>query len=330
MTLPDHAVRLERLTKRFAAYPPASAGITAVDGVELRIARGELFGLLGPNGAGKTTTIRLLCTLLLPTEGTAWVWGYDIIRNPEEVRRHIGVLLAGERSVYWKLTGRENLQYFAELYQVPRDVAGPRIAALLDAVELTGRADDLVERYSTGMRQRLALIKAILHDPPVLMLDEPTTGLDPQGARNIRELIRRLHREGGKTIILTTHHMEEADQLCERVGIIDHGRVIALDSPQALKRAHQRGMILRMEVEGAADRIAPALRPLSGVTQVTVDQHPMDGAWDVTVELAEVNAAMPKAVQAISDAGLRVRHVQLFEASLEDVFIALTGRRLRD
>ncbi len=339
MTLPEYAVELEGLTKQFAAHVRAAngggagltaAGITAVDGIGLRIPRGELFGLLGPNGAGKTTTIRMLCTLLQPTAGTARVWGYDVVRDAQEVRRHIGVLLTGERSVYWRLTGRENLEYFAALYQVPKDVAGRRSAMLLDLVELTPRADDLVERYSTGMRQRLALVKAMLHDPPILLLDEPTTGLDPQAARNIRDLIRRLHREDGKTIILTTHHMEEADQLCERVGIIDHGRIIALDAPQALKRAHQHGMVLRMEVEGRSDRIAPALRALPGVTQVAVGQQAGDGVWEVTVELVEAVATLPQAVQAVSEQGLRVRHLQLLEVSLEDVFIALTGRRLRD
>jgi len=246
--LPEYAVELDGVTKRFPARRvrpdgggprPAGREITAVDGVTLRIRRGELFGLLGPNGAGKTTTIRLLCTLLAPTAGTARVWGCDVVRAPQAVRGHIGVILTGERSVYWRLTGRENLEYSAALYQVPREVARRRIPRLLDLVELTPRADDLVERYSTGMRQRLALVKALLHDPPVLLLDEPTTGLDPQAARTIRDLIRRLHREEGKTIILTTHDMDEADQLCERVGIIDRGRIIALDAPQALRHAYQ-------------------------------------------------------------------------------------------
>ncbi|MGH2669649.1 MAG: ABC transporter ATP-binding protein, partial [bacterium] len=238
---PEYAVELEGLTKRFAARGIEEHGrrrravrreIIAVDRLDLTIRRGELFGLLGPNGAGKTTTIRMICTLLEPTSGTVRVWAHDAGRAPAEVRRHLGVVLMGERSVYWKLTGRENLEYFAALYQVPREIAKTRITELLDRVGLTPRADDLVERYSTGMRQRLALIKAMVHDPPVLLLDEPTTGLDPQAARNIRDLIRHLHRSEEKTIILTTHYMEEADQLCERVGIIDHGRIIALDAPQ--------------------------------------------------------------------------------------------------
>lgn len=335
---PDHAVELEGLTKHFTARGLASDGrqraieqeIVAVDGVDLRIRRGELFGLLGPNGAGKTTTIRMLCTLLAPTAGVGRVWGYDVTRAPEEVRRHIGVVLNGERSVYWKLTGRENLEYFAALYEVPPAIARRRIAELLDRVELTPRADDLVERYSTGMRQRLALVKAMVHNPPVLLLDEPTTGLDPQAARNIREMIRHLNQVEGKTIILTTHYMEEADQLCERTGIIDHGRIIALDAPQALKRSFSRGSILRLEVENASDEVESDLRAMPGVTEVSVRRLEGDGTWEVTLRLTDAREALPDAVQIIGRRGARVRHLQVVETSLEDVFIALTGRRLRD
>lgn len=336
---PEYGVELEGLTKRFGARSLAAEGgrpravqreITAVDRIGLQIRRGELFGLLGPNGAGKTTTIRMLCTLLAPTAGTARVWESDVVRDPAEVRRHIGVVLSGERSVYWRLTGRENLEYSAALYQVPDEIARRRIGMLLDLVELTARADDLVERYSTGMRQRLALVKAVLHDPPVLLLDEPTTGLDPQAARNVRNLIRRLHGEEGKTIILTTHYMDEADQMCERVGIIDRGRIIALDAPQALKRAQRRGTAMRLEVEGPADRVVPLLRALPGVGQVAVREQPADSVWEVTIELTDVNDTLPRTVQTISGQGLRVRHLQVLDISLEDVFIALTGRRLRD
>jgi ABC-2 type transport system ATP-binding protein len=336
---PAHAVELADLTKQFISRGvDESTGrrrivrrdIVAVDHIDLKIRRGELFGLLGPNGAGKTTTIRMLCTLLEPTSGRAQVWGVDVARDPAAVRRHIGVVLAGERSVYWKLTGRENLEYFAALYQVPQPAARERIAQLLDRVELTPRADDLVERYSTGMRQRLALIKSMVHDPPVLLLDEPTTGLDPQAARNIRDLIRHLHAAEGKTIILTTHYMEEADQLCERIGIIDHGRVIALDRPQALKRSFSRGPILRMELEEPIDGVESALRAVAGVSEVLVREQPADGGWEFTVHLDDAREALPQAVAAVSGRGARVRHLQLVEPSLEDVFIALTGRRLRD
>ncbi len=335
----EAAVELAALTKRFHARKVEEKGrrrrvtreeILAVDHVDLHIHRGELFGLLGPNGAGKTTTIRMLCTLLEPTSGTARVMGADVVAESEQVRRQIGVVLMGERSVYWKLTGRENLEYFAALYHVPAAVARQRIATLLEEVELTARADDLVERYSTGMRQRLALVKAMVHDPPLLLLDEPTTGLDPQAARNIRDRIRLLHRNEGKTIILTTHYMEEADQLCERVGIIDSGRIIALDSPQALKRSLSRGPILRLELDGSADAVPPALRSLPGIRQVVMRDPPTDGIWEVDLHLTDAQDVIPRAVETLSRLGARIVHLQVVEASLEDVFITLTGRRLRD
>ncbi|HEU5299681.1 MAG TPA: ATP-binding cassette domain-containing protein [bacterium] len=337
MLPPDHAVELEGLTKRFVVRSMGQNGvrrravqgeITAVDGIDLQIRRGELFGLLGPNGAGKTTTIRMLCTLLVPSAGRARVWGFDVAEAPQEVRRHLGVVLTGERSIYWKLTGRENLEYFAALYRVPGEAARGRIAELLERVGLAVRADDLVERYSTGMRQRLALIKSMVHDPPILLLDEPTTGLDPQAARNIRDLIRDLHASG-KTIILTTHYMEEADQLSERIGIIDHGRIIALDTPQALKRGLGQGAVLRFEVEGGRDDLDAVLRGVPGVTTVATGTG-TDGLRELTLHLADPAAALPQTVEAIARGGGQVRHLQMVETSLEDVFIALTGRRLRD
>jgi ABC-2 type transport system ATP-binding protein len=335
--VPDDAVELAGLTKRFPSRSMEPNGrravqseIVAVDGIDLRIPRGEIFGLLGPNGAGKTTTIRMLCTLLVPSGGTARVWGFDVAAQPTEVRRSLGVLLTGERSVYWKLTGRENLEYFAALYQVPREQARTRIASLLERVELTARADDLVERYSTGMRQRLALIKAMVHDPPVLLLDEPTTGLDPQAARNIRELIRHLHAAEGKTVILTTHYMEEADQLSDRIGIIDHGRIIALDTPQALKRSLGQGSVLRVEIDGGPDGLEAALRATPGVSSVSVGPPGGDGGRELVLHLSDPRHALPQAVDALNRAGAHVRHLQLVETSLEDVFIHLTGRRLRD
>ena len=335
--LPAHAVELVGLTKRFAGRVLEGNGrhavraeIVAVDGIDLQIPRGEIFGLLGPNGAGKTTTIRMLCTLLAPSGGTARVWDFDVAAQATEVRRSLGVVLTGERSVYWKLTGRENLEYFASLYQVPRDLARGRIVDLLERVELTPRADDLVERYSTGMRQRLALIKAMVHDPPILLLDEPTTGLDPQAARNIRDLIRHLHASQGKTVILTTHYMEEADQLCDRIGIIDYGRIIALDSPQALKRSLGQGPVLRFEIEGDTGDLDATLRAVWGVSAVSVGAPGGDGSRELVLHLTDAREALPRAVEAINRGGAHVRHLQLVETSLEDVFIHLTGRRLRD
>jgi ABC-2 type transport system ATP-binding protein len=216
---------------------------TAVDGVDLQVAYGEVFGLLGPNGAGKTTTIRMLCTLLEPTGGTALVNGYDITKQANQVRMSLGTVLAGERSVYWKLTARENLEYFAALYHIPPATAKQRISELLERMELTERADELIENYSTGMKQRVAISKALLANPPILLLDEPTLGLDPQAARKVRELIREF-KEEGHTILLTTHYMEEADHLSHRVAILDQGKIVALGTPAELKAQHGDGATL--------------------------------------------------------------------------------------
>jgi len=239
---PEHpapAVSLRCLTKRFPARTrdgAAASQVVAVDRATLDVAPGECLGLLGPNGAGKTTTILLLSTLLAPTEGTALVEGYDVRLQPQTVRRRIGVLLAGDRAVYRRLTGRENLLYFAELYGIPGAEARARAAALLELVGLAERADDLAGRYSSGMCVRLALARTVLHNPSVLLLDEPTLGLDPHGARLVRELILSLSREG-KTVLLATHDMAEAERLCDRVAVIDRGRLLAVDSPARLKAA---------------------------------------------------------------------------------------------
>ncbi|MCL5994943.1 MAG: ATP-binding cassette domain-containing protein [Chloroflexi bacterium] len=238
-----------RLSGKRAGASAGTSNIAAVDGVSLGIRHGEIFGLLGPNGAGKSTTIRMLCTLLEPTSGTACVNGYDVTRQPNQVRQNLGTVLAGERSIYWKLTARENLEYFAALYHIPPNVAKQRIKDLLERMELTARADDLVEKFSTGMKQRVAISKALVANPPILLLDEPTLGLDPQAARNLRELIAQLKQEG-HTILLTTHYMEEADQLSDRIGIIDQGKIVALDTPQRLKQRIEQKDVIRLEISG--------------------------------------------------------------------------------
>jgi len=220
--------------QRLRREPDRRERFRAVDGIDLRVETGEIFGVLGPNGAGKTTTLKMLSTLLEPTSGEAYVLGIDVRAHPREVRARLGAMLSGERSLYWKLTARENLEYFAALYHVPPSETRRRIDAALESVKLTDRAEDYVERYSTGMRQRLALARALLPDPPLLILDEPTVGLDPQASRDLRERVRDLQRHG-RTVLLTTHYMEEADQLCDRIAIIDHGRIVALDTPAALK-----------------------------------------------------------------------------------------------
>ncbi len=331
------AIAVEHLRKEFPQrakarpfFPRAAIrhGLVAVDDLSLEIPQGEFFGLLGPNGAGKTTLVRMICTLLEPTAGSLHVFGYDAVRNPNEVRRRLGAVLAGERSVYWKLTGRENLDYFAALHRLPSRDTRRRIDAVLDQVGLGDRADDYVERYSHGMRQRLILARALLPDPPLLVLDEPTIGLDPQAARNLRDLLQRLHSEG-RTILLTTHYMEEADQLCERIGIIDHGRIIALDSPPQLKRSVGQHHAIEIETVGGGDGAEHAMRALAGVTQVWFGRTDT-GAHKYRVHAADARAILRPLMDCVAHDGGRLEHVRVVEPTLEDVFITLTGRQLRE
>lgn len=302
---------------------------TAVDGVDLQIQRGEIFGLLGPNGAGKSTTIRMLCTLLEPTSGTAHINGYDIVKQANDVRRSLGTVLAGERSIYWKLTGRENLEYFAALYHIPSAVAKKRVDELIERMELKDRANELVEKYSTGMRQRVAIAKALLARPPILLLDEPTLGLDPQAARRLRELIAQLKQEG-HTILLTTHYMEEADQLSDRIGIIDTGRIIALDTPAGLKRRIDQKEIIRMEVSGWQGYIGEKLLALQEVENLVARRQGEDDLWEVSMQAQNSRTVLPKLIDNISQNGTRLINMNIVKPSLEDVFIHLTGKALRD
>jgi ABC-2 type transport system ATP-binding protein len=301
----------------------------AVQGVTFDIRAGEIFGLLGPNGAGKTTTIRMLATLLQPSGGKATINGYDIAQQAGLVRQNLGAVLTGERSIYWKLTGRENLEYFAALYHLPPDVAKRRVAELLDRLGLANRADENVERYSSGMKQRIAIARALLASPPVLLLDEPTIGLDPQSARNLRELIAEIKAEG-RTILLTTHYMEEADQLCDRVGIIDLGKIIALDTPAALKRSIKQLDILKLEVEGFALALVEAIEALPEVEQVAARYAEDERVWSLAIHTADSRGVLPRLIELIGARAGRIRHLAVSEPSLEDVFISLTGKQLRD
>ena len=315
------------LWQRLRGDPDKRERFAAVDGIDFTVEPGEIFGVLGPNGAGKTTTMKMLATLLEPTSGQARVLGIDVQSHPREVRARIGAMLSGERSLYWKLTGRENLEYFAALYHVPPRDTRSRIDAVLAAVKLADRADDYVERYSTGMRQRLALGRALLPDPPLLLLDEPTVGLDPQAARDLRDRVRELKR-GGRTVLLTTHYMEEADQLCDRVAIIDHGKIVALDAPAALKRTIRAEEVVRLEVglqgDGAllVDRLA---------AQGRVAHHEREnGTLNVTVHCDSARDFVPAAFDIARGQGATIKHVEVVPVTLEDVFLSLTGRELRE
>jgi len=238
-TGPEAAFAIETtgLTKKFNSF-------TAVDHVNLDVHKGEIYGFLGPNGAGKSTTIRMLCTLLTPSSGSAKVAGYDIIGQANDVRKRIG-LVSEKLIMYPRLTASENLMFFGSLYELNQDELRKRIDELLDMVELTPFKDKLVGGYSSGMRQRVNVIRALLHDPEIIFMDEPTTALDPQSTRFVRDLIKEL-KEMRHTIVLTTHIMEEADELSDRISIIDHGKIIATDTPQELKNKYKSDDLLEV------------------------------------------------------------------------------------
>ncbi len=315
------------LWQRVTRQPDMRTRFRAVDGIDLRVETGEIFGLLGPNGAGKTTTMKMLSTLLEPTAGTITVLGFDAAKEPRKVRARLGAMLSGERSLYWKLTARENLEYFAALYHVPPSETRARIERSLDVVKLSDRAEDYVERYSTGMRQRLALARALLPDPPLVILDEPTVGLDPQSARDLRDRVREL-RAQGRTVLLTTHYMDEADQLCDRVAIIDEGRIVALDAPAVLKRTVRADEIVRLEV--GVDGDGAAFLERLGRAGTVARHERRNGTLSVAVHCGSARALVPAAFDAASATGATIRHVDVVPVTLEDVFIALTGRALRE
>jgi ABC-2 type transport system ATP-binding protein len=228
------AIRVKSLTRDYD-------GLRALDGISFAVERGEIFGFLGPNGAGKTTTIKILTGQLRPTSGKAWVVGCDVVEERERIKPHIGVVFDSQ-NVYERMSARDNLRFYARLYRVKRI----RVGDVLTQVGLRGRADDKVGTYSNGMKQRLVIARALLHEPAVLFLDEPTRGLDPNVAREIRALVAGL-AEQGMTVFLTTHYMEEADHLCDRVAIIDRGRIVALDVPERLKAKHGQGDAVTLE-----------------------------------------------------------------------------------
>jgi ABC-2 type transport system ATP-binding protein len=295
-----------------------SKDVEAVRGVSFEVGEGELFGLLGPNGAGKTTTIKMLITLLIPTAGSARVLGYDVVKDAHEVRKRIGYVFGGERGVYERLSGLDNLRYFAELYGVPAREQKRRIAELLDLVGLTGREKERVEGYSRGMRQRLHVARGLLHDPPVLFLDEPTIGLDPVGARELRATIAAL-AAAGKTVLLTTHYMFEADALCDRIAVITQGKIVAEGTPADLKARVAEGRVVEIEVYGTADEAIERLRPVEGVRGISVEEREQAQVLVVQVDdRREVTIALLGRLE-----GASVGRVSSREPTLEDAYVAL-------
>ncbi|MHC1630733.1 MAG: ATP-binding cassette domain-containing protein [Methanotrichaceae archaeon] len=298
-------------------------GFTAVDKVDLQIEKGELFGLLGPNGAGKSTIIKMLTTMLRPTKGSAQVWGHEILKERDAIRSSIGVVFQ-DPSVDSKLTGKENLDFHGRMYGMNKSLREKRIEEVLELVDLTDKADLLLEDYSGGMQRRLEIARGLMHHPHVLFLDEPTLGLDAQTRRYIWDYIRKMNRDEGVTVILTTHYMEEADNLCNRVAIIDQGKIVALDTPENLKDLIGTDIItLKIQDEDQED-LVEALSRFDWIESVDVSGE----AVNLSVDHGE--SRIPDIVLGACQAGVKIRSVNIHVPTLEDVFLKFTGKKIRD
>ena len=305
----------EALVRRFGDF-------VAVDGVDLRVAEGEIYGFLGPNGAGKSTTVRMLCTLLLPSAGLAFVAGHDVAHEPDGVRLSIGVALQ-EAALDDKQTGRELLRLQGRLYGLCKAEIDERVADLSELVDIGDALDHRIGTYSGGMKRRLDLAAALVHNPRVLFLDEPTTGLDPASRVKVWEEVRRLNADLGMTILLTTQYLEEADQLAHRVGIISAGRIVAEGTPAELKRSVGDDLVV-VEVDGPPDRGVAVLDGLPGSTSVTV------AGAEVLVSVDNGAAAVSPIAVALAQAGITVKALTLRTPTLDDVFLELTGNRIQE
>ena len=308
------AIKTSGLTKRFKK-------LIAVDDVNLEVEQGEIFGLLGPNGAGKSTFISMLCTILTPSSGTAEVEGYDIIKQASDVRRSIGIVFQ-DPSIDDKLTGMENMELHADLYDVQRDVMYKRIDEVLKLVELEDRASNFVNTYSGGMRRRLEIARSLIHYPRVLFLDEPTVGLDPQSRDHIWNYIRDLKKRENITIILTTHYMEEADKLCDRIAIIDRSKIIALDTPQNLK-SKLGGETIIIESSNNTEL-------LKKVSESKMADNIMETENELIITVENAHKTLARIVEHAVSADVYITNISIREPDLNDVFMFYTGREIRE
>lgn len=311
---PKFAIDVLGLTKKFG-------GFTAVRNVSFRVKSGEIFGFLGPNGAGKTTTINMITTQMLPTGGRAFVSGEDVVENPEDVRTKIA-LIPQEGSVDGALTGWENLEFYGRLYHVPAELLEGRIRSALEISDLVEKKDVQVKFYSGGMKRRLEISKAFIHFPRIVFLDEPTIGLDPQSRAHIWEKVKHLNTDRKMTIFLTTHYMEEAEKLCDRIAIIDHGRIIAIGTPDALKRRIGSKSIVDMGLRGNSRALIRGLKRMRGVK--------IDKASDSHVRFRSDSRAVGKIILTAKKSGAGISSLSVREPSIEDVFLHYTGRGIRE
>ena len=328
----ENLVKIYKTKEKLGVFKSKEKKIVALNGVTLRVKRGEIFGLLGPNGAGKTTLIKVLTTLLIPDSGTAKVNGFDIFKQQDDVKATIGVMLTGERSLYWKLTGRENLEYFAALYHIPSQQIPKRIRYVVETLQMEDYIDRLVETYSTGQKMILAFGKALLNDAPILFLDEPTITMDPRKARETRELILKINKEENKTIFITTHLMHEAETICDRVAIIDQGKIIAIGAPDQLKeQVPHKGSI---EIECFSNNVKKLLdevQQISYVNKVAIDYgKAVNDATRIKILANEPRRALPRVLELFVQYNIKINYVNPSEPTLEDVFIHYTGRTLSE
>ena len=314
----EYAVETRAIARRYGE-------VRAVDGIDLRIPKGEIYGFLGPNGAGKTTLVRMLITLLMPTEGSATVAGYDLVREPNDIRLRIGAALQ-DAALDPKQTGREILRLQARLYGLSGREVDSRLVDLADLIDIGDAIDRFVGTYSGGMKRRLDLAAALIHNPEILFLDEPTTGLDPISRARVWEEVRRVNREHGVTIFLTTQYLEEADELADRVGIINHGLLMAEGTPDALKHSLGSDVIIARVVneDGNSDRAMKTLAGLAGVDGVEVSGS------EVIVQVENGAAAISRVAIALAESGIEVSEITLRTPTLDDVFLRVAGARMEE
>ena len=322
------AIRVADLTKRFqrtARYrdllPWQEQKLTvALEKLNLNIAEGELFGLLGPNGAGKTTLIKILCSLILPTAGTAWVFGHDVQKEEQAIRELVGLASADERSFYWRLTGWQNLEFYASLYRIPRRQTEQRIDEVLHKVGLASEADVRFQNYSTGMRQKLAIARGLLSQPRVLFVDEPTRSLDPLSAQAVRSLLREEVDKAGRTVVFATHNMEEAEAICDRVAILNHGRLIASGTVPELRSVFQKHERCELEVRRPPEGLINRLSLTDGVLEC--HRAPQsNGALHLQLTFLNRAVVLPQVLQLIVQGGGEVCDCRLAEVPLEEIFV---------
>ena len=311
------SIYVSKLVKKYGSF-------TAVKGISFRVKKGEIFGFLGPNGAGKTTTVHMLTTIIDKTSGNAMVAGFDVSKYKEKVRSAIGIVFQ-DPSLDDRLTGYENLDFHAIIYGIGKEERRKRIKEMLEMVELTDSADKLVAKYSGGMRRRLEIARGLLNEPEVLFLDEPTVGLDAQTRRHILDYIKVLNKKYGLSIFITTHYIEEADYICDRIAIMDHGKIVACDAPQNLKRKLQGdAAVVALENEDSSNRLITAMKKEKFVKSTRKD------GLKLYVYVKEAESALPRIMSIAYKAGIKITSVEVHKPSLEDVFIYYTGKSIRD